>query len=243
MSSPVPARFTSVRNPQADAHINGEYFKKNPTWHVEYSPWKAEFIHSFLERRKLYPKTIVDVGCGAGEVLALLQKKMAPDCRFWGYDIAAPAIEMAKAKENDRLQFALADFGEIETPRFDFLMALEVIDHVEDYIGFARALRQRAEWKFFSFSLDISVQSALRRHAFTQRRVHHSHLHHFNTQTALATLEYAGYEIVDYFYRPPNVTISKIATLARPIRKVAFNLNPELAVRLFGGYSLLVLAR
>lgn len=236
-------KLKTVRDPIADAHINGDYFKKNPSWHVEYSPRKAQTIHDFLVRRQLHPKTIGDVGCGAGEVLALLQKKMDPACRFWGYDVAAPAIEMAKTRENEQMTFSLADFGEIETPYFDLLLVLEVVDHIEDYIGFLRALKNRAEWKYFSFSLDISVQSAFRSNAFTQRRKNHSHLHHFNKQTALGTLEYAGYEIVDYFYIPPDVTISWAAKVARPVRRATFRLNPELAVRMFGGYSLQVLAR
>lgn len=242
-SSNQRQKIKTVRDPIADAHINGDYLKKNPTWHVEYSARKAQTIHSFLESRQIRPKTIGDVGCGAGEVLALLQKNMDATCRFWGYDVAAPAIEMSKSRENEQLKFFLADFGEIETPYFDLLLVLEVIDHVEDYIGFARALKHRAEWKYFSFSLDISVQSAFRSDAFTQRRRDHSHLHHFNTQTALGTLEYAGYEIVSYFYMPPNVTISWAAKLALPIRRSFFGINPELAVRMFGGYSLQVLAR
>lgn len=236
-------KLTTVRDPIADAHLNGDYFKKNPSWHVEYSPRKAQTIYDCLQRRHLYPKTIGDVGCGAGEVLALLQKKMHPSCQFWGYDIAPPAIEKAKTRENGQLKFALADLCEIDTPYFDLLLALEVVDHVEDYIGFLRILKKRAELKYFSFSLDISVQSALRSNAFTQRRKNHSHLHHFNKQTALGTLEYAGYEIVDYFYSTPEVTISRAAKVALPIRRAMFKMNPELAVRLFGGYSLQVLAR
>jgi len=245
MSSPAPQiqKFKTVRDPAADAHINGDYYKKNPTWHVEYSPWKAQTIHDFLNRRGLKPKTIADVGCGAGEVLAQLQKRMPADCRFSGFDVAAPAIAMAKTRENENLKFQLADLCEIETPRFDLLMALEVIDHVEDYIGFARAVKNRAEWKYFSFSLDISVQSAIRGGAFTQRRKVHSHLHHFNQQTALGTLEYAGYEIVDWFYAPPGVSGSMKAKLARPIRNALFALSPDLTVRTLGGYSLQVLAR
>jgi len=236
-------KFKTVRDPRADAHINGDYFKKNPSWHVEYSPRKAQAIHDFLERRQLRPKTIGDVGCGAGEVLALLQKTMDPSCRFWGYDVAAPAIAKAKTRENERITFSLADFCEIDTPYFDLLLALEVVDHVEDYIGFVRALKNRAEWKYFSFSLDISVQSAFRSNAFTQRRKNHSHLHHFNKQTALGTLEYAGYEIVDYCYSSPDVTINWATKVARPIRRAFFGMNPDLAVRMFGGYSLQVLAR
>ncbi len=233
----------TVRDEITDAHINGDYFRQNPSWHVEYSPRKAQVIYDALERRQLHPRTVGDVGCGAGEVLALLQKKLDPACRFWGYDVAPPAIEMARTRENSRLQFSLADFCAIDTPYLDLLLALEVVDHVEDYIGFVRAIKNRAEWKYFSFSLDISVQSAFRSNAFTQRRKNHSHLHHFNTQTALGTLEYAGYEIVDYFYSLPDVSISWAAKVARPLRRAFFGMNPELAVRCFGGYSLQVLAR
>jgi hypothetical protein len=238
----VRPRFSSIADPNADPHINGEYLKKNPTWHIEYSSWKAENIHRFMERRQLRPRNICEVGCGAGEVLRQLQLKMDPDCTFHGYDIAPAAIEMAKSKENDRLGFALQDFGQVETPHFDLLLVLEVVDHVEDYLGFLRMLRERAEWKIFSFSLDISVQSAIRPGAFTQRREVHSHLHHFNKETALSTLRYSGYEIVDFFY-PSNIAISGLAKIAKPVRTALFKLGPDIAVRLLGGYSLMVLAR
>jgi len=241
--SRVTGRFTSVVDPTGDPHVNGEYFRKNPTWHVEYSPWKAENIYHFLNRRQLRPKTICEVGCGAGEVLRQLQLKMPQECSFSGYDIASHAIEIAKRNgENEKLRFAVADFGELETPHIDVLLILEVVDHVEDYYGFLRMLKKKAEWKLFSFSLDISVQSAFRSGAFTQRRKVHSHMHHFNKETVLGTLQYAGYEVVDYFY-PSNLAISTLARLAKPIRTAIFKLSPDLAVRLFGGYSLMVLAR
>jgi len=239
----TPVRFTSVNDPVADQHLNGEYFKKHPSWHIEYSPWKADNIHRFLERKKLNPKTICEVGCGAGEVLRQLQLKMDPSCQFWGCDVAPPAIDIAKKKgENDRLHFEVADFGAIDTPFYDLLLVLEVVDHVEDYIGFLRMLKTKADLKLFSFSLDISVQSALRKGAFAQRRNVHSHLHHFNKETALGTLEYAGFEIIDYFY-PSNLAMSRLAKLAKPIRMAMFGPAPDLTVRLFGGYSLMVLAR
>jgi Methyltransferase domain len=234
--------FTSVANPETDAHVNGDYLKKNPTWHVEYSPWKAGNILQLLHQRNLKPHTICEVGCGAGEVLRQLQMKMDPRCEFWGYDIAPAAIEMAKQRENSSLRFDLVDFGHTDTPLFDLLLILEVVDHVEDYLGFLRMLRTRADWKIFSFSLDISVQSAFRSGAFRQRREVHSHLHHFSKETALGTLEYAGYEIIDYFY-PPSLAFSRLAKIAKPVRTAAFRAAPDLAVRLFGGYSLLVLAR
>lgn len=235
-------RFTSVVDHTTDPHINGEYYKHNPSWHVEYSPWKAGNIHRFLQQRQLQPSTICEVGCGAGEVLRQLQMKMDDSCTFSGYDIAPVAIELAKTRENERLHFHLADYGAIDTPYVDLLLALEVVDHVEDCFGFLRMLKHKAEWKIFSFSLDISVQSAVRAGAFDQRRRHHSHLHHFNKETALGLLEYTGFEIVEYCYTA-SLAFSRAAKLGKPVRSTFFKITPELTVRLFGGYSLLVLAR
>ena len=235
-------RFSSVADPATDPHLTGEYLKNNPTWHVEYSPSKAANILRMIEKNRLHPKTLCEVGCGAGEVLRLLQLKMDSQCQMWGYDIAPDAIALARTRENERLTFATADLGQIDTPFFDVMLALEVVDHVEDYLGFLRMLRSRSEWKIFSFSLDISVQSAIRKGALLQRRVAHCHRHHFSKETALRTLEETGYEVVDHTFTSA-VAFSGLARLAKPLRLLTYRLNPDLAVRLFGGYSLLILAR
>jgi hypothetical protein len=231
-----------VDDPANDPHINGDYFRKHPSWHIEYSGWKAGHIFRFLQRKNLHPKTVGEVGCGAGEVLKQLQGKMEPDVRFWGWDVAPPAIEMAKKRENERLQFSVADFGTIESPQLDLLMALEVVDHVEHYLGFLRMLKSRALLKLFSFSLDISVQSAIRAGAFLQRRTVHNHLHHFSKETALSALEYTGFKVLDWQLIPVLPGSSILATLAKPIRTPFFAVAPDLTVRLFGGYSLLAIA-
>jgi len=236
------ARVPSVANPEADPHINGTYLRHNPSWHIEYSPSKAAIIHDTLGRNGLAPRTIAEVGCGAGEVLRQLQLRLPAECRFWGYDISPDAIRLARERENPRLQFALTDFAIAETPRFDLLLVLEVVDHVEDYIGFLRNLKDRAEWKLFSFTLDISAQSVLRRSGFQAAREKFSHLHHFNREIALATLRHAGYSVVDCSYGP-NHPETLAAKLARPIRAMAFALNQDLSVRLFGGHGMLVLTR
>jgi SAM-dependent methyltransferase len=182
------------------------------------------------------------VGCGAGEVLRELQLKLDPSCEFRGYDIAPAAIEMAKTRANERLRFELGDFGELDTPPFDLLLILEVVDHVEDCLGFLRMLRARAEWKLFSFSLDISAQNALRRGALLRKRVDHCHLHHFSEETALAALEHTGYKVVDRAYTH-TLARTPLSRLARPLRNLAFKCCPGLTVRTLGGYSLMVLAR
>jgi SAM-dependent methyltransferase len=238
----VRPAFSSVKDPQADPHINGEYLKSNPTWHVEYSPWKAENIHRFMEKNALDPHTVCEIGCGAGEVLRLLQTKMKRDVRFWGYDVSPQAIELAKPRENEYLSFGVADFGELRTPDFDLLLVLEVVDHVEDYFGFLRMLKPRGKYKLFSFSLDFSVQAMLRGGVLAHRRNFHHHLHHFNKDTAICALRETGYEILDYAYPPPPAIGNGLKKMVQPIRAFSAVLGSDTAARLFGG-SLLVLAR
>ncbi len=72
------------------------------------------------------------------------------------------------------------------------------------------------------------------------------HLHYFTKETALETLRYSGYEIVDYFYTGSAIDLPNRgwkANLMKLPRKIVFRLNKDLTVRILGGYSLLVLAR
>lgn len=239
-SETTPLR--TVVDPVADPHINGTYLRHNPSWHIEYSPPKAMNIEEILRRNGLAPRTVCEVGCGAGEVLRQLQLRLPAECKFWGYDIAPDAIRIASQRQNARLQFTLADFAATPTPRFDLLLVLEVVDHVEDYLGFLRSLKSRAEWKLFSFTLDVSAQSAVRKSGFHAAREKFRHLHHFNKETALATLRHTGYEVVACSYGP-NHAETLGAKLARPIRAVTFSMNQDFSVRVFGGHALMVLAR
>jgi hypothetical protein len=72
------------------------------------------------------------------------------------------------------------------------------------------------------------------------------HIHYFTKEIALAALKDTGYEVVDHFYTNTNLELPnrgwKADLMKRP-RKAAYRLNPDLAVRVLGGFSLLVLAR
>src|SRR5262245_11551081 len=117
-------------------YTSGSYLEKNPSWHVEESPWKAAQVLRMLARNQLHPLTICEVGCGAGEVLKQLQAQMDELCQFWGYDIAPQAIEMAQSRANDRLHFKLADVSKDPTASFDLVLMMDVIEHVENPFDF-----------------------------------------------------------------------------------------------------------
>jgi SAM-dependent methyltransferase len=225
---------------------NGEYLAQNPTWHSEDSPRKAEQIMRMLYRHKITPRTVCEVGCGAGEILRQLQLQLPDDCELFGYDISPQAYKIAVARTNRRLHFRLADLTSETDEYFDLALVIDVIEHLDNYYSFLRQLRPRSEYKIFHIPLELSAYSMLRSFQILQMRDLVGHIHHFNRDIALAALRETGYQVLDWCYpyypfslRGMPVKQKILWTLRRTLRHVSL----ELAVRLLGGQSLLVLAR
>jgi hypothetical protein len=239
----APTPFPSV--PYGDMYKNGTYLARNASWHVEESPFKAKYIMQLLERNRLEPQMICEVGCGAGEVLRQLQLKMSSRCEFWGYDISPQALELSKPRANAKLHFRLSDFAAEPTPSFDLILILDVIEHLEDYFSFLRQVRSRGRYKLFHLPLDLSAQAVVRKNGMMKRRVDHAHLHYFTKELGLQVLADTGYEIIDWIYAPRSNEIGPhlIQKLFRAPRSIFYGIHRDLAVRLLGGYSLMILAR
>jgi len=229
--------------------VDGTYMEQVKGWHAGDSPWKASQILRMIDKHRLNPKTIHDVGCGVGEVLVELQRKMPGDVTFRGYDISPQAASIAREKGNDRLEFLNEDFLTAETVPPDLLLVLDVFEHVPDYLGFLESLRARAGWFIFHIPIDLSVQSINHRSTTVlEKRRKYGHLHAFTREMALATLTDAGYEVVDHFYtndheidnRPPR---GLRPSLVYRFRRWLFQRKPDLAVYLFASFNCLVLAR
>jgi hypothetical protein len=129
---------------------------------------------------------------------------------------------------------------------FDLVLAIDLIEHIENCFGFLRDLHKKAEFKIFHIPLELSVQTVLRCKPIIKSRQDVGHIHYFTKETALAILEDTGYEILDYFYTGTSIDLpvnSFQTLLARLPRTVMYKFNKDIAVRLFGGYSLMILAR
>jgi hypothetical protein len=226
-------------------YIDGDYLEKNPLWHADESPFKVTQILRMLQKNNLQPKSVCEVGCGAGEVLRLLQQKMDNACTFCGYEISPQALNMCKSKANERLRFRQADISQEKDAFFEMMLVLDVVEHVEDYYGFLKGLLPKSKYKIFHFPLDLSVQAVLRERGLLTRRDLFGHIQYFTKETALATLKDVGYQLVDWFYTPRCIDLAKqmIQKIAILPRKICFAIHQDLAVRILGGYSLLVLAK
>lgn len=220
------------------------YAAKNPSWHEEDSPWKARQIEKMLKKHKLVFDSLCEVGCGTGEILLNLEKAF-PRVKMSGYEISPHAFDRAKRKETTNTRFYLADLLDESGLRFDVILAIDVIEHVEDYVSFLKAIKPYGKYKVFHIPLDLSAQSIVRSWPILQLRNDVGHLHYFYKETALATLKDCGYDIIDHCYTAsrlelPNQVLS--SRIMRLPRRMMYAFNQDITVRLLGGYSILVLA-
>lgn len=225
-------------------YTDGSYLAKTKgTWHLEDSPCKARWIFSMLARHaELKPRTICEIGCGAGGILAELQKMLPERITFTGYDISSQAHALSAQFSNPRCQFILGD-AFADSSQYDLVLVMDVIEHIEDYFSFLRHAREKGEWKLYHIPLDAYVSGILRGNNSWDTA---GHLHIFTIETALKALQHTGQRVVDWMFTngaiavPGKTPRGRITNLVRiPLAK----LSKKLAVRLMGGYSMLVLAR
>jgi SAM-dependent methyltransferase len=227
-----------------EMYVTDAYQKNNPTWHEEDSPWKAGHIQNMIIRNRLTANSICEVGCGTGEILLNLEKDF-PNASLSGYEIAPQAFDRAVIKQTDRTKFYLEDALERDDPPFDVVLAIDVMEHVEDYLGFLKKIKPMGMSKIFHIPLDLSVQSVARSRPILELRKGVGHIHYFYKDTALAALADCGYSIVDWIYTASRLELpnqARSSRIMRVPRRLLYAANRDLAVRLLGGYSLLVLA-
>lgn len=224
-------------------YLNGEYLLSNPSWHSGDATWKTRNIVKCLKRQSLSPSSICEVGCGSGEILIQLSQQI--NChQYCGYEISPQAFEICKTKESEKIKFRLSDLTQDNKAFFDLLLVMDVFEHVEDYFGFLRSLSTKSKYQIFHIPLDMTVSSILRNHPILFARQHVGHLHYFSKDTALKTLEDTGYKVIDSFYTSGSIDIPRKTLktrLANLPRTMLYSLNPDFAVRLLGGYSLMVM--
>lgn len=228
-----------------DFYTQGEYLRNNPNWHVEDSGWKARQVVEMLQRHGIQPRTLAEVGCGAGEILVELRKQMPSTCRFYGYEISPDAYALCACRAGERLQFFLRDMLS-ESDTFELALVMDVVEHVEDYFGFLRQLKPRGEYKLIHVPIALSASSVLRNQPLNNARSDVGHIHCFSRDIFHAALEDTGHEVIDWCYTS-MVLDGKSKNLGQRLmrwpRRIGYELSPDIIVRLFGGFSALFLTR
>ena len=88
-------------------------------------------ITFIVENYDLKNTSILEVGCGSGRLAAFISSSFNGD--YLGLDFATSAIEICRHRNlGDRFQFETSDIHKFESDKkFDFVIALGVIEHTE----------------------------------------------------------------------------------------------------------------
>ena len=233
-----------MKNSSNEFYEDGSYFVRNPGLNQEDSAWKALEIAAMLSKHSIIPGNVIEVGCGAGQVLAHIAKRIPEISKLKGFDISPVAISKAKESENDKLTFALASYPDKQDVA-DLLLMIDVMEHVDDYYGFLRNIRLHGRKFIFHIPLDLSGRTLLKPHIMKQQRDDVGHIHYFSREMVLWALKDTGYRVIDWTYTRP-VTDIKPATslfqgLKKGLRNISFGMMKNLSASLWGGYSMLLL--
>lgn len=244
--------LSDMSDAERTIYTDGTYLENVSDWHAGDAPWKTAHIAALLERGGISPSSVHDVGCGAGDVLSLLQPSLGDGTHLLGMDIAADAIRLAGEKANDRLAFVQGDYLAADLDRPDLLLLLDVFEHVPDYLGFLTGLGDRADLFVFHIPLDLCAWGVtFRSRWMLHMRETYGHLHYFSYETALATLEDAGYTVLDDCftddYDADESMVPASGAWKQRIyyeaRRRMFRLSPRHAAAVFPHFNVLVLAR
>jgi SAM-dependent methyltransferase len=229
-----------------DIYIDGTYFNNNPDWGIKDSIFKADLILQLLNQNNISPNEITEVGCGAGGILEALSNDIKSGINYFGYDISPQAIALAKLKETERLKFFNEDLlnKNIHT---DLLLVIDVIEHVADYYGFLQKLKSKSNYFTFHIPLDLAFRMMLKPHILLQQRQSVGHIHYFTKEMVLWFLKDEGFEILDWFYTKPITDIKPEKGfkrgMKRRFRNLSFSLNQDISAKLWGSYSMMILAK
>ncbi|HLY68687.1 MAG TPA: class I SAM-dependent methyltransferase [Puia sp.] len=228
-------------------YINGEYLKNNRTWGDEDSIWKSDIIIKLLHSNKIEPAEILEIGCGAGAILENISQKCSFTKSLKGFDISPQAIKMAKKRETQHLTFYCEDFSLRKDIHSDLLLVIDVLEHLDDFYDFLRKIKSLSKYFVFHIPLDLSCRTILKPHVMLQQRNTVGHIHYFSEEMVLWFLKDTGFEIIESEYTKPvvdtNVADSFKRWVKKTLRNFSFKVNKKISVKLWGGYSLMILAK
>jgi hypothetical protein len=227
-------------------YYDARYLESNPNWDRGDAPWKTFHVLKILKDNNIAFKRVCELGCGSGDILDSIINKL-PLVTAVGYDISPHLKKFwEEHSENKNLEFILGDFNKNNSEVFDVLLMLDVFEHVRDPFTLLEDASRFAKFFVFHIPLDLSVTTVARGYPLLNSRRKVGHIHYYTKDLALATLNETGYEVIDWRYTGASLSSpnrSLITRLIAPIRQLFYFLNRDIAVRIIGGDTLLVLAR
>jgi SAM-dependent methyltransferase len=226
-------------------YTDGTYLKNNPFWDQQDAKYKSSFILRLLSNRPVLTESIIEVGCGSGQILVELRKNLPTSTQLHGIDISPQAIELAKNNVTPDIKIELRDITKSKlSSKYDLALVIDVIEHLEDYFEFIRELRGISRYTIFHIPLDMCIWSLFREQMLIESKNRVGHIHNFTENFIKSILVDHEYEIIETIFTEPQIKTQNIKQrIVELVRKILFRINPRFCSKTIGGMSLMLLVK
>lgn len=239
-------------------YLSGGYAAHNPGWHIEDSPWKSRKIIEVIPDHILntLPGSvcIVDVGCGAGEILKRTSeflKIRGQRVESHGYDISHQAISRAR-RYFPRGIFHQEEFSRDSLKRqnhpIDILLMIDILEHLPHPEKLLMETAAASRYAVCHIPLEQNLEVRLRGlRARFKKTV--GHLHFYTKESAAALLENNGFRIERMIFTCLDYDAGCLMKslprrlIAQPLRRAFFKRHPDFTARILGNCSLMLFLR
>ena len=189
-------RFSRIKPGLPAEPYDSEYFRKtHRNWFAHPDLALFEQI-AVLAGREPEPRSLIDVGCGNGNLLRYLAARLGPKTTLAGIDLSAN-------ESTADIEFFQGDVLSATLDRqFSIVVSLATIEHIPDVRRFTRRLRSLAKPNGLAIVMTLNDDSLLYRTARLLNRVGISiafdrlysrhHLHHFSRSSLSRLLASEG---------------------------------------------------
>lgn len=236
-----------------DKYISGDYIDHNPTWDVEHAPRKAKDLLSVINSRNLknmfYKKNcVVEIGCGVGGVIYNFSQQLTNKNilnRPFGFDISPKAIDVAKSKYGDSVDFRCTKTIDLKDD-IAVILLIDVLEHVIEPSTLLQESKGISDYFLIRLPLDLSLWNiSLKK--IPQLKKELGHIHYFTYISALNLIKGNNMEVLDYTltnnFNDKSNRETKVSKVMWPVRLSTSFLSKRLNSLLWGGNSIVILAK
>jgi SAM-dependent methyltransferase len=225
------------------------YSEADPAAARGYGDWralgartKADHVVALLARAGVRPRRLVEIGCGAGSLLAeLAGRGVAPELD--GFDLSPAAIGIARDQGLLGVRFEVFDGARVpaEDRSYDVAVLSHVLEHVPDPAALLAEAARVAGWVVVEVPLEANRSAA--RPAKRAEAARIGHIQFFDRTAVRALCAAAGLEVRGELTDPlglahqsfgaRGVSARARAAVKAGVRRAAWRLAPRAAERAF----------
>jgi len=222
-----------------------DYYVKNNNFHRENKNEKISEIIKILENKDK-PKSVLDIACGAGDILKIIAKKYNIE-RGVGIDISKLAIKEARKDldKNQNLEFLEMDiFNYKINNKFDLALMMDIVEHIEDDKNFLEFISNLAN----SFIIKVPIENVFinkflkfisfgKINACNETYEKYGHIHHYSRKDFIDLLKQIEFfEIIEINNMPMPKRSRILWEIVRILGLPIWFLNQKIYQKIIGGF-------